>query len=184
MFLSHIQGAAERLQSMVDDLVVFSRAGHAELRSQVVDVQACATEARRALADTITKRLGTVEIATVPRAVGDPAAITTVLQHVVINALTFHRQATPSVQIAGRASSGSTIYTVTDNGIGVRPSDLESAFELFRRFNTREEYPGTGTGLALCRRLMDQQGGTIVLSSPPGGGSTVTLTLPTAPPPE
>lgn len=161
MFLSHIQGAAERLQSMVGDLVVFSRAGHAELRSQVVDVQACATEARRALADTITKRLGTVEIATVPRAVGDPAAITTVLQHVVINALTFHRQATPSVQIAGRASSGSTIYTVTvtDNGIGVRPSDLESAFELFRRFNTREEYPGTGTGLALCRRLMDQQGG-------------------------
>ena len=105
--------------------------------------------------------------------------VETVLSHLVRNAVTFNTAAPPTVSIDGHADGATAVLTVTDNGIGIGPADQERVFDLFVRLHARDDYPGTGTGLALCRRLMTLQGGTITLATATGAGTTVSLTLPT-----
>ena len=89
----------------------------------------------------------------------------TVLKQVVTNAITFNVSSEPTVLIAGVAEHARAVITVADNGIGIGAAHRERVFDLFQRLNTREEYAGTGTGLALCRRLVDLQGGTVEVAA-------------------
>ena len=178
-FLGHITAASDRLQAMIDDLLVFSRAGRAEPRLGRVEAGECLTEATRALAAMVTERHATLEVQPLPAVVADPTALTTVLRQVVANGIVFNRSPVPTVWVDGEVTAGEAVLRVRDNGIGVPVVEQENVFELFRRLNTREEFPGTGTGLTLCRRLMTQQGGTILLRPAPQGGTVVTLSLPT-----
>lgn len=109
--------------------------------------------------------------------------VKTVLLALIENALLFNRSTPPQVFIEGHLEDAVAVVTVRDNGIGIDPAASEEVFALFRRLNTREEFSGTGTGLALCRRLVASMSGTISLRSTPGVGTTVTLTLPTHPHP-
>jgi light-regulated signal transduction histidine kinase (bacteriophytochrome) len=102
----------------------------------------------------------------------------TVLRHLVLNGLTFNRTDEPRVRIAGRRVGRAALITVSDNGIGVAEEMHEQVFELFRRLNTREEYAGTGTGLALSRRIVACQSGLLRLARSTAEGSVFELTLP------
>lgn len=179
LFLDNIEGAAARLQGMIDDLLVFSRAGRADASLHVVALGAVVASVFRDVppADAAAARLTAGDL---PQVVGDAGLLTTVFAALVSNALLFNSSTTPTVSVAGRLADGSAVITVTDNGIGIAASHTENVFELFRRLNTREEYPGTGTGLTLCRRLLALQAGSISLTSSPGHGTTVTVTLPAA----
>lgn len=178
-FLEQIIDGTQRMQAMIDDLLVYSRAGRAEARLGPLDLQTIAIQARTELADLIEVRGAEVNIAQLPQAVGDSEMVLTVLVALVKNSLTFNRSTPPTVRIQGRLDGELAVVTVSDNGIGIDSSSTEEVFALFRRLNTREEYPGTGTGLALCRRLIGAMSGTIGLHSTPGVSTTVTLTLPT-----
>jgi signal transduction histidine kinase len=101
-----------------------------------------------------------------------------VLRHLVLNGLMFNRAAEPSVRIEGGIVDRSAVISVSDNGFGVAAAQHDTIFELFRRLNTREEFPGTGTGLALCKRLAVLQGGALDLARSTDDGSVFTLTLP------
>jgi light-regulated signal transduction histidine kinase (bacteriophytochrome) len=96
----------------------------------------------------------------------------------VVNALIFNRSDEPRVTIGGSVVDGGVVLTVSDNGIGVGHQHHEAVFELFRRLNARDEYPGNGAGLTRCKRLIEMQGGTIRLASSDGGGTVVSFTLP------
>lgn len=178
VFLTHMVTAADRLQAMIDDLLVYSRAGRSEPHVAQVAVGPRVTEAVTQLRDLVAAKQAEVAVGELPAALADPATLTVVLGHVLRNALVFNRSLPPHVRVDGHRRGGRTVLTVTDDGIGVDPAQTEAVFELGRRLNTREEYPGTGTGLTLCRRLLAAQDGTISITSPGHGGSVVTLTLP------
>lgn len=177
-FVGHINDGAQRMQAMIDDLLAYARAGRVPSVAELVDVEAVVHQAIGQLDSLIAGRGADVAAGELPAACGDPTLLKTVLRHVLVNALTFNTSTTPLVRVDGHLANGLAVFTVTDNGIGVSPAHHEDVFELFRRLNTREEYQGTGTGLALCRRLLNLQHGTISLGSTKGGGTTVTLTLP------
>jgi signal transduction histidine kinase len=177
-FLAQITGAADRLQRMIDDLLVYSRAGQTAPRAERLDVQARVLQVRRELRDTIEAKRAEVTVEALPKAVADADMVATVFRHLLQNALTFNRSATPRVLVQGRLEGERAIYTVKDNGIGISAARTDEAFELSRRLNTRDEFPGTGMGLAVCRRLVTMMGGSIALTSPADGGCVVTLILP------
>lgn len=177
-FLAHLLDGAQRMQVMVDDLLSYSRAGRTVAHPGVVDLSGLVAEVTAELAAPIAERGGRVTADVLPLAWADAALMRTVLRHVLTNGLTFNTAAVPTVSVTGRVVDELVVITVTDNGIGVVDDHAQDVFELFRRLNTREEYSGTGTGLALCRRLVSLQSGTINLSSSAAGGTAVTITLP------
>lgn len=177
-FLAHLLDGAQRMQTMVEDLLTYSRAGRVAAQPEVLDLGQLVAEVTTELAGPIAERGAEVTASDLPPAWGDPALVKTVLRHVVTNGLNFNAAALPTVQITGRVIGQLVALTVTDNGIGVSPAHADDVFELFRRLNTREQYSGTGTGLALCRRLLGLQTGTIALTSAAEGGTAVTITLP------
>ena len=180
LFVDNIQSAAARLQQMIDDLLAYSRAGRLDPTLEPVDVVALVQQTYLKLASQHpAARLG---VAALPQVIGSASLLGTVLTCLVRNALLFNASPDPTVHVAGRATDGRAVITVTDNGIGMTAAQCDSVFDLFRRLNTREEYAGTGTGLTLCRRLMTLQHGTINLDSTSGNGTVVTLTLPLSEP--
>jgi signal transduction histidine kinase len=178
VFLGQITSATVRMQGMVDDLLVYSRAGRAEPTLERVDLDDVVTLVRKGLRGGFPDRETTVSSTELPDVVGDREMCTTLLRHLVLNGLLFNRAPAPTVRIEGRIVDGSAVISVSDNGFGVAAAQHDTIFQLFRRLNTREEFPGTGTGLALCRRIAAVQGGALDLVSSTNDGSVFALTLP------
>ncbi|MDX6367635.1 MAG: hypothetical protein QOK30_2711 [Nocardioidaceae bacterium] len=178
LFLGQIASATARMQGMVDDLLTYSRAGRAEPTLGRVDLNDVVTLVRTSVRERFPDRGTTLTSAALPDVVGDRDMCTTVLRHLVLNGLMFNRAPEPTVRIEGAVVVGSVVISVSDNGFGVAAAQHDPIFELFRRLNTREEFPGTGTGLALCKRIAALQGGALDLVSSTNEGSVFTLTLP------
>lgn len=178
LFLRQLTEASARMQSMLDDLLLYGRAGVMSPAPVLLDVTELVTAVRQALSSTIAERHAEVQVGHLEPAHADPAMLHTVLRAVITNALVFNRAAVPTVEVSGGRSGDTVTITISDNGIGIEPDHLERVFHLFQRLNSREDYPGTGTGLALCRRLMELQHGSVDLTSTRGAGTTVTLSLP------
>ncbi len=178
VFLGQITSATARMQGMVDDLLIYSRAGRAEPTLDRVDLNDVVTLVRASLRDRFPDRETQVSSTDLPNVVGDREMCTTVLRHLVLNGLMFNRAPEPTVRIEGGIVDQSAVISVSDNGFGVAAAQRDTIFELFRRLNTREEFPGTGTGLALCKRLAVLQGGALDLARSTDDGSVFTLTLP------
>ena len=179
-FVEHIAAGAADMQAMVDDLLLFTRAANKAPLTERVRMDEVTAAVLDRLGDELLARAAHIELGPVPDVVGDRALIETVLGHVLRNAMIFNTSDAPLVQVSGTCSDSTVTIMISDNGIGVDPARADRAFALFGRLQPRGDYPGTGTGLALCRRLMTLQGGTIELGSSPGRGTVATLTLPAA----
>ncbi len=177
-FLRHVSEASDRMQAMLDEFLVYARAGRMKPSPQVIDVADLIGTVVEGVTAEAADRSVRIDIGALPRAFADPTMLKSVLQQILLNAIRFNTAAMATVRLEGWVEGKTTVITVTDNGIGIAPAAQERAFDLFRRLNTREEYPGVGAGLALCRRLMQAQGGGVTLASPTGEGTTVTLTMP------
>jgi len=114
-----------------------------------------------------------------PSIFADQEQITKMFQNLIGNAIKFHKPGVvPKVHISTKQDENNWIFSVSDNGIGINQQYADRIFKIFQRLHTRDEYPGTGIGLAICKRIAEQHGGTIWIESVPGSGSTFYFTIP------
>jgi PAS domain S-box-containing protein len=180
--LGHIRGGAVRLRGLLDGLLAYSRASHGEMHRERVEVAAALAHVLDSLGARIEERGAHIDYD--PTALGavmaDGRLLETVLQNLVTNALKFAESEPPHVEVRAAATDGAWRLTVSDNGIGIAPEHQERVFGLFSRLHPSERYPGTGLGLALCRRIVERHGGEMGVESVPGAGSRFWFTLPAA----
>src|SRR5262249_52523091 len=113
-----------------------------------------------------------------PTVYADSGQLIQLFQNLIGNGLKFRGPASPRIHVGAREKNGEWVLSVSDNGIGIEPQYFERIFVIFQRLHTREEYPGTGIGLALCKRIVERHGGRIWVESAPGQGATFYFTLP------
>jgi signal transduction histidine kinase len=119
-----------------------------------------------------------LEIGLLPTVPCDRSKVNSLLQNLIGNAVKFRSARPPLITIsAERDGLGMWVFAVADNGIGIKPEHREAVFEVFHRLHDRASFPGTGIGLAICRKVVEQHGGRIWIDGTPGGGATVFFTL-------
>jgi two-component system sensor kinase FixL len=191
-FLDRMLNAAARMQTLIDDLLAFSRVTTQPQPFAPVDLNAVAREVLSDLEGRIAQESGQVEIGKLPTIEADRTQMRQLLQNLISNALKFHRkEEAPVVSIRGklfndrmqpleRNSPGDGLcqIIVEDNGIGFDQKYADRIFGIFQRLHGRQEFQGTGIGLALCRRIAERHGGSITAQSKPGQGTTFTVRLP------
>jgi two-component system sensor kinase FixL len=190
-YLERMQRAAERMQTLIDDLLTFSRVTTHPQPVVSCDLALVAREVVVDLEMRVEQTGGTIEIGDLPVIQADPLQMRQLLQNLISNALKFQvPQRAPvitvSAHIVGETQTFGTtpvcVLEVRDNGIGFDEKYLDRIFTPFQRLHGRGEYEGTGMGLAICRRIAERHGGNITATSKPGQGSVFIVRLPTAQP--
>ncbi|MGI9098470.1 MAG: sensor histidine kinase [Solirubrobacteraceae bacterium] len=173
-----IRDATQQARALIRDLLEYSRAGRGELSLEEVPGAVVVGEALERLTGTIEQTGAQVDVGDLPVVLADRANLCRVFQNLVGNAVKFNREGKPKVRIEAKRDNGLWRFSVRDNGIGMNPEHIQRIFQPFQRLHGEEEYPGTGIGLAVCERIIDQHGGRIWVSSSRGEGSVFYFTLP------
>jgi signal transduction histidine kinase len=178
-YLGRMSSAARRMQDLIDDLLRFSRVTTNTRPFVAVDLTATAHEVAADLEGVIGDTGATVEVDELPTVQADPLQMRQLLQNLLSNALKFHGDGVaPHVKIGGRVAGRFAAIAVSDDGIGFDERYAQRIFRVFERLHGRGVYPGTGIGLALCRKIVERHGGTITATSAPGQGATFLVMLP------
>ena len=183
-YLERMIKSAARMQNLINDLLAYSRVTTKANPFEEVSLTEVAKEVVNNLQLRLEETGGRVEIEALPEIQADELQMQQLFQNLISNALKFHKEdVKPSVRIypeesGGSNSDGMVQIHVTDNGIGFEEQYLEKIFQPFQRLHSREEFPGSGIGLAICRKIVERHGGTLVAHSEPGEGSDFVITLP------
>ena len=171
----------ERLQTLITDLLSCSRVGRPGAERVGMDLNALVSSVLMAYRPLIEERGAVITIDQLPRVRGVPTQLGQVFQNLVSNAIKFTpSEIVPAVHITGTADASGWRFSVTDNGIGIEPRHRDRIFKMFTRLHGPEAYPGTGIGLAVCKKIVEFHGGTIgVDDCLSGTGCTFWFTLPT-----
>jgi signal transduction histidine kinase len=181
-FVARSRDAARHMGRLIDDLLAYSRAGTRKAEYAAVDAGAALQRALDNLAPAIQESGAAVKRGEMPTVVADEGQLTQVFQNLVDNALKYRDPARPcEVRIAVRRGEGHWLFQVSDSGIGIDPKDAQRVFVIFERLHSAEDRPGTGVGLAICKRIVERHGGRIWVESQPAQGSTFSFTLPDRP---
>lgn len=179
--IEHAVEGAERMQSLIDGLLEYSRVGTRGAAFQSVDCNVVLAAVRRNLALAIEDAEAEIECDALPTLWGDPVQLTQLLQNLLANALKFRAAGPPRVRVVAKQDDDGWKVSITDNGIGIDSRYFERIFAVFQRLHTRREYPGTGLGLALCKKIMERHGGSIAVESVPGEFTTFHCNFPSVP---
>jgi PAS domain S-box-containing protein len=180
--LRHIVDGATRMHRLIQDLLEFSRLDKQQPDLSPTDAGASLQGALANLAAAIRETGATITHAALPTLPADGAQLTQLFQNLVGNAIKYHGPEPPRIHVDVRPAEQAWEFLVRDNGIGIEPQYFERIFSLFQRLHTRTEYPGTGIGLAICRKIVQRHGGRIWVESTPGRGSVFHFTLPKSAP--
>ncbi len=174
--LERIARSAVRLAQMIDDILEYSRSGRQSLKTSRVDLRALANKIAEEFHD---EYPGTeIRIGELPAVVGVPSMLTQVLQNLIGNACKFSgRRSSPQVEVGASRVDGEQVFFVRDNGAGFDMQYAEKLFGMFQRMHTDSQYPGTGVGLAIVKRLVERHGGRIWAEAAPDKGATFRFTL-------
>ena len=172
---------ARRMQALINDLLAFSRVGRTTEAFVEVDCNEALDRALHNLETAIEEAGAEVVRSPLPAVDGDPSLVTALFQNVVANAIKFRSEAPPRVEVSAQPLEGEWSFRVADNGIGIDAAYAERVFVIFQRLHAKERYPGTGIGLALCKKIVEFHGGRIWIDTSVPVGTTVCWTLPVPP---
>lgn len=177
-FIAFAVDGATRMQELIRNLLEYSRVGTKGEKMRPTD---CGNLLGRVLAGlrvAIEQNKATVTRGSLPTVMADDTQLSQVLQNLIGNAIKFHGQDPPNIHVAAELRGPEWVFSIRDNGIGFDPKHASRVFALFQRLHSRKEYPGTGIGLAICKKIVERHGGRIWAESMPGTGTTFFFTLP------
>jgi signal transduction histidine kinase len=178
-YIHYAVDGALRMQKLVHDLLAFSRVGQQGLSLHSVDSNVVLQAALKNLEAAIQESGAVLQHTFLPVVIADRSQLVHVFQNLIGNAIKFRGSEAPLVRVSAEARGKEWVFSVADNGIGIAAEHAESVFIIFRRLHAREEYPGNGIGLSICKKIIQQHGGRIWVESELGYGSTFKFTLPT-----
>ena len=177
-FATYIMDSAQRMEQLLSDLVVYSR----QFRPQEKPASAAGAEGVLEgvllnLDGLIRKSGASITYDRLPKVLCDNTQLGHLFRHLIVNALTFRKEEPPRIHISAVEEPNQAVFSISDNGLGIDPRFHEQIFVIFKRLQGRD-YPGNGVGLAICKRIVEQNGGRIWVESAPEQGSTFRFTLP------
>jgi PAS domain S-box-containing protein len=179
-FIGYIIDGAARMRQLINDLLTYSRVGRAGQAVAATDSSAVVTTACSNLRRSIEESRAEVTVEFLPVLPVEQTQLLQLFQNLIGNAIKFRQDSEPPrVQIGARRQGGEWLLWVRDNGIGIEPQYAERIFLVFQRLHKRDQYPGTGIGLAICKKIVERHGGRIWVESEPGQGSVFYFTLAT-----
>ncbi|MCC9642885.1 PAS domain-containing protein [Rhodopirellula sp. JC740] len=180
-YLKHIVDGAGRMKALIDDLLALSRVGRSELEIAPVDLNDCVQTAMQNLSHLIQETNADIQVADLDVVEGHEGLLVELFQNLINNAIKFRKPGQRAkVTIDQIREDGRLVVDVSDEGIGIDQSHHSQIFELFKRLHRREQIPGTGIGLALCKRIVDRHNGSMTLVSSLGRGASFRISLPVA----
>jgi PAS domain S-box-containing protein len=178
LYIGYAVDGALRMQQLINDLLTYSRLNTRAKAPELVDVNNVVFDVFRNLQVAIDESRASVTTDELPTLRADASQLVQVFQNLIANALKFRRDEPPHIRVSARDDGQYWCFSVQDNGIGIEAKYAERVFVIFQRLHTRQEYPGTGIGLAVCKRVVDRHGGKLWFESEPGKGTTFFFTLP------
>jgi signal transduction histidine kinase len=177
-WIRRVVDGAERMQTLIRDLLAYSRVESRSQPFQQVDIALVFDDAVAQLEASISDAEAEVTRGDLPKIMGDHSQLVQLLQNLIGNGVKYHGDEPPCVHISAERNGVQWTFSVRDNGIGIEAKHYEKVFDIFRRLHTQQEYPGTGIGLAVCRRVVHRHGGKLWVESEPGQGSTFYFSIP------
>jgi len=177
-YIHFVTDGTARLQILIQDLLKYSRIQSQKVKSHPVNTQQVMTTILRQLQTVIEEQQARITYTALPTIATDEELFQRLLQNLVTNALKFHGSDSPHIHISSQEDANEWVFMVKDNGLGIESDYFERIFLPFKRLHTREEYQGTGIGLAICKKIVERQGGRIWVESEVGKGSTFLFSIP------
>jgi signal transduction histidine kinase len=177
-FIAYAIDGAKRMDALIRDLLAYSRVEVSHTSLTPTDLDRVFNAAVANLKVAIEESGAVITHDPLPLVRADVVQLTQVFQNLVGNAIKFRGSAAPRINVTAQRSNAEWLFAVRDNGIGIEPKNFERIFVIFQRLHTRDEYAGTGMGLAICKKIIERHGGRIWVESTPGRGSTFFFTLP------
>jgi PAS domain S-box-containing protein len=177
-FMGYAVDGAQRMKVLIDDLLTYSRVGTQSAPLTPTDSNTVLQQTLHVLDIRIAESGATVTSDPLPIVRADRVQLGMLWQNLLSNAMKFHGPEPPRIHVSARRQGAEWVFAVRDNGIGLAPQHAERIFAMFQRLHTRREYPGTGIGLAICKKIVERHGGRIWVESVPGQGATFLFTLP------
>ncbi len=178
-YLHRIYDSGSRMQRLIQDLLIYSRVGGDYQEFQQVDCNQLLHRVRSDLQGAIAEKQAVLSYGDLPQIMGNETQLIQLFQNLISNAIKFVLpDITPQVEISATNQTHHWLFKVSDNGIGIEAHNIERVFEIFQRTNSTKNYPGTGIGLATCRKIVEHHGGRIWVQSQAGMGTIIYFTIP------
>ncbi len=178
-FVERITTASTQMKELIDDLLTYSRVGVQAKAQEPTDCGTLVSQVLDNMQMAIEQQQATITYDSLPTVMGDSVQLAALFQNLISNAIKFQRPGEPSqVRISAELCQNEWRFAIQDNGIGMEPTHFEQIFQAFQRIHSSKDYPGTGIGLATCKKVVERHGGRIWVESQPGSGSTFYVALP------
>ncbi len=177
-YIAYAVDGATRMQTLIQDLLKFSRAGKAEIEPRTTDCRAVVEQALNNLRAAVQESGAVVNWNGLPVVMADASQLTQVFQNLIANAIKFHGADAPRIDIDAEKKEHEWVITVSDNGIGILKESWQDIFVIFRRLHTRSEYAGNGIGLSICKKIIERHGGKIWIEAQAKPGCCFKFSLP------
>jgi light-regulated signal transduction histidine kinase (bacteriophytochrome) len=177
-FINYALEGVDRMRGLINDLLRLSRVETRGKSFEKVNMNSILKNVLTDLSPSITEKNATITKDPLPEIVADRTQMRKVLQNLISNALKFHGESPPNIHISGESKENKWVFSVKDNGIGIDPQYFDRIFKIFQRLHTRDEYEGTGIGLAVCKKIIQRHNGEIWVKSEKNKGSTFYFSIP------
>jgi light-regulated signal transduction histidine kinase (bacteriophytochrome) len=176
-FINYAVDGANRMRGLIDDLLTYSRVSRLGKPFEPVDLEATMEIVLSNLQASIRDANAVITHDKLPNIIADSGQLAQLFQNLIGNAIKFHGKEPPHIHVSVKSQETEYLFSVKDNGIGIDPQYFDRLFKIFQRLHTKQEYPGSGIGLVICKKIVERHGGRIWLESQVGKGSTVYFTL-------